>query len=69
MSDQTLPGPGYNLKSRQTSAVGSVEVPQSKTLFGKSEEVGALTQEIHHHLRIPNQKLQVSSYMAGVSGC
>ena len=57
------------LKSRQTSVEGSVEVPQVKTLFGKFEELGPLTQEIHHHLRIPNQKLQVSSYMAGVSGC
>ena len=37
-----------------------------KTLFGQFEEMGGLTQEIHHHLKSSNKKLEVVVCIVGV---
>ena len=37
-----------------------------KTLFGQFEEMGGLLQEIHHHLKSSNPKLEVVVCIVGV---
>ena len=44
---------------RQSLVEDGADVPPLKTLFATSQETGVLTQEIHHHLKIPNHKLEV----------
>jgi len=46
---------------RQSLVEDGADVPPLKTLFATSQETGALTQEIHHHLKIPNHKLEEMS--------
>ena len=44
---------------RQSLVEDGADVAPLKTLFATSQETGALTQEIHHHLKISNGKLEV----------